>query len=145
MVLAFIAAIVFCCSSSLRRSTATVVSATPALRQNETPSSPPTLAISRTTLDFTLVNISDLLITEVYVSPHDSKGWEENILGVDQLRAGKTLKIAFSKDEKHVMWDLRVVDNFGNNAEWKNLNLQEISRITLRHELDWLRVEADVE
>jgi hypothetical protein len=83
-------------------------------------------------LDFTLVNFTRFNLHAVYVSPHDSTGWEENVLGRDQLFDGDFIKIRFSAEEKADTWDLRVEDENGNNAEWKNLNLREISRITLR-------------
>ena len=83
-------------------------------------------------LDFTLVNNTRFNLYAIYVSPHDSAGWEENVLGRDQLFDGDFIKIRFSPEEKADIWDLRVEDENGNNAEWKNLNLREISRITLR-------------
>lgn len=89
-------------------------------------------AASAAALDFTLVNFTRFNLHAIYVSPHDSAGWEENVLGRDQLFDGDFIKIRFSPEEKADMWDLRVEDENGNNAEWKNLNLREISRITLR-------------
>lgn len=90
------------------------------------------VAASAAALDFTLVNFTRFNLHAIYVSPHDSAGWEENVLGRDQLFDGDFIKIRFSTEEKADLWDLRVEDENGNNAEWKNLNLREISRITLR-------------
>jgi hypothetical protein len=83
-------------------------------------------------LDFTLVNFTRFNLYAVYLSPHDSAGWEENVLGSGPLYDGNTVRIRFNPEEKAVRWDLRVEDEYGNNAEWKNLNLREISKITLR-------------
>jgi hypothetical protein len=84
------------------------------------------------TPDFTLINYTGLKIHAMYVSAHDSGVWEENILGPDELPDRGSVTVRFSPEEKAVKWDLRVEDKDGNNAEWKNLSLREISRITLR-------------
>ena len=103
------------------------------------------LAVPSGGLDFTLVNLSGLEIHAVYVSPHDSLGWEENIIGSDQLEDGEAVDIRFNPDEKHAMWDLRVVDNYGNNAEWRDLSLREISKITIRTSLNQEDLQAEAE
>ena len=82
-------------------------------------------------LDFTLVNHTGATLQAIYVSPLDSEGWEENVLGRDELSDGEAVEIGFSPEEKAVRWDLRVEDGKGNSAEWKSLDLREISRITL--------------
>lgn len=82
--------------------------------------------------DFTFVNFSRFNLHAIYLSPHDSPGWEENVLGRDQLLDGAFVKIRFNPAEQAVKWDLRVEDEKGNHAEWKNLDLREISLITLR-------------
>lgn len=83
-------------------------------------------------LDFTLVNLTGLTIQVVYVSPHDSPGWEENVLGGDQLLDGESVEIKFNSEEKAAVWDIRAEDSGGKNfAEWKNLDLRGISKLTL--------------
>lgn len=84
------------------------------------------------TLDFALVNFTGQTLHAVYVSPHGSTGWEENVLGRDQLLNGETVEVSFSPAEQFVNWDLRVEDAGGRHVEWKNLNLREISTIKLR-------------
>lgn len=86
------------------------------------------------TQDFTLVNSTGVEINKLFVSPHDKDDWEEDILGRDTLPSGQTLDIKFNRDEKAAMWDLRVEDTQGNAIEWVNLNLLEISKITLYYE-----------
>lgn len=80
---------------------------------------------------FALANFSGTTLRAVYVSPSGSAGWEENILGGDELADGATVAIGFSPEEKAASWDIRVeaVDN--HYAEWKGLNLRDVSRITL--------------
>jgi hypothetical protein len=98
---------------------------------------------SASALDFTLINFTGLELRAIYLSPHDSVGWEENVLGRDELFDGGIVEIKFAPEEKAVMWDLRAEDKDGNNAEWKNLNLREISRITLRRGKEAAIAEAE--
>lgn len=83
--------------------------------------------------DFTLVNETGVEIHKVFISPHDSDDWEENILGKDTLASGDSVDIKFDRTEKSKMWDLRVEDKGGNAIEWENLNLLEISKVTLHY------------
>lgn len=83
--------------------------------------------------DFTLVNATGVLIAEVYVSPHSTDDWEEDILGRDTLGDGESVDITFSPKERAKLWDLKVVDTKGNSIEWENLNLLEISKVTLHY------------
>jgi hypothetical protein len=81
--------------------------------------------------DFMLHNQTGVEINSLYVSPHDSDDWEEDILGQDTLANGESLKITFDDREKHAHWDLKVTDKDGNSLEWEDLNLVEISEVTL--------------
>jgi hypothetical protein len=83
--------------------------------------------------DFTLVNMTGVEIHELYVSPHTTDEWEEDILGQDTLPSGKTLDITFSPREGAKLWDLKIVDGKGNAIEWERLNLLEISKVTLHY------------
>ena len=83
--------------------------------------------------DFLLHNATGVEIHELYVSPHTSNEWEEDILGKDTLADGESVKITFEDREKHVHWDLKVVDGKGNSIEWTDLNLIEISEVTLHY------------
>jgi ABC-type transport system substrate-binding protein len=84
--------------------------------------------------DFTLVNKTGVVINKLFVSPHDADDWQEDVLGQDTLGDGESLEIKFHRNEKSAMWDLRVEDTKGNAIEWDNLNLLEISKITLHYE-----------
>lgn len=81
--------------------------------------------------DFVLHNMTGVEINSLYVSPHDSNDWEEDILGQDTLPSGESVKITFDDRDKHVHWDLKVTDKSGNSLEWDDLNLVEISEVTL--------------
>src|SRR5688572_24447039 len=80
---------------------------------------------------FDLVNFTGSTFRAVYLSPGDSSGWEENILGKDTLDDGGTVDIHFVADEAPALWDLKVVATSGYYAEWKGLDLRGVSRVTL--------------
>lgn len=80
---------------------------------------------------FELVNFTGAALRAVYVSPSDSKGWEENVLGADELRDGSAALIRFDPRENASLWDVRVEAGEGRFAEWKGLDLRGASRVTL--------------
>ena len=83
--------------------------------------------------DFVLHNETGVEIHEVYVSPVTADDWEADVLGKDPLASGESVKITFDDRDKHSHWDLKVVDANGNGIEWHDLNLVEISEVTLHY------------
>ncbi len=83
--------------------------------------------------DFVLHNETGVEIHELYVSPHSSGDWQKDVLGRDTLPAGESVKITFEDQEKHVKWDLKVVDGNKNSIEWDDLDLTKISEVTLHY------------
>lgn len=83
--------------------------------------------------DFTLVNKTGVEIYALYVTPHNSDQWGEDILGVDTLPDGDTLEITFARKEKSVLWDLRIEDEDGSYLVWTRLNLTAIATLTLNY------------
>jgi len=83
--------------------------------------------------DFVLHNETGVEIHEVYVSPVTAGDWEEDVLGKDTLPAGESVKITFDDRDKHSHWDLKIVDGKGNSIEWHDLNLIEITELTLHY------------
>ncbi|MCY7345847.1 MAG: hypothetical protein LH614_06450 [Pyrinomonadaceae bacterium] len=81
--------------------------------------------------DFTLVNKTGVEIYALYVTPHNADDWGDDVLGIDTLEANRATDIVFSRREKAKLWDLRVEDEDGEFIEWENLNLLEISKVTL--------------
>jgi hypothetical protein len=81
--------------------------------------------------DFTLVNRTGVEIYALYVSPHSSNEWGEDVLGADTLLSGEELDVFFSPRERAKYWDIRIEDEDGNYIEWDRLNLLEISKVTL--------------
>ena len=80
---------------------------------------------------FDLVNFTGTDLRSVYLSPGDSSGWEENVLGTDILTDGATVEIRFVSNKAPALWDLKVVARSGYFAEWKGLDLRGVSRVTL--------------
>jgi hypothetical protein len=81
--------------------------------------------------DFTVVNRTGVEIHKIYVSPHSSDEWGEDILGKDTLDDGESVAIEFGNHVRAAHWDLKVVDGHGNSITWENLNLLEISKVIL--------------
>lgn len=93
--------------------------------------------------DFVVMNETGVEIHRLYTSPHSSDYWEEDVLGEYTLPDGEGVEITFSPAEDAVMWDLRVEDQDGNFITWENLNLMQISVVTLYYEDGeaWAEVE----
>jgi hypothetical protein len=83
--------------------------------------------------DFTVHNATGVEINALYVSPHSTDDWEEDVLGKDTLASGESVDINFAPREKPALWDLKVTDNKGNSITWEKLNLLEISELTLHY------------
>lgn len=81
--------------------------------------------------DFILHNQTGVEINSLFVSPHDSNDWEQDILGQETLASGESVKVIFDDRAKKVRWDLKITDEDGNSLEWAELNLVEISELTL--------------
>ena len=84
--------------------------------------------------DFTLVNKTGVIIDKLFIAPHSSDDWEEDILGQDVLGDGETLDIKFHRSQTDAMWDLKIQDTKGNSVEWENLNLLKTKKVTLHYD-----------
>lgn len=84
--------------------------------------------------DFTLHNKTGVIIDKLFVSPSDKDDWQDDVLGRDTLPDGESVEIVFSPKEKAPKWDIKVEDSKGNSIEWHDLNLMEISEVTLHYE-----------
>lgn len=82
--------------------------------------------------DFTLVNRTGYEIDQVYVSPAKAGDWEEDVLGRDTLADGDRVEITFDRGTDVCRFDLKVVYTIDStSAEWANVNLCEISSISI--------------
>jgi hypothetical protein len=85
--------------------------------------------------DFTLINRTGYDISEVYISPAKADDWEEDILGSeDNLDDGTQREIKFHRVGSTCKWDLKVVyDEDDSTAVWRNIDLCEVSKITIKY------------
>lgn len=81
--------------------------------------------------NFTLKNKTGYTISEVYVSPTKSSSWEEDILGRDTLADADRVDIEFHRAAKACKWDVKVVYDDGEEAEWEGFDLCEVSTISI--------------
>jgi hypothetical protein len=70
-------------------------------------------------------------VDAIYLSPADAPAWEENILGADALDDGQRVDIRFAGRAPAGRWDMRI-DGRGFFAEWKQLDLSNVSAIRIR-------------
>lgn len=83
-------------------------------------------------LDFVLVNATGTNISSIYIAPHDSENWGDDVMSDDILRDGESVKITFHPKADAKIWDLRVEDKEGNSVEWENLDLSKIEKLKLK-------------
>jgi hypothetical protein len=79
--------------------------------------------------DFNLVNNTGYQVDKVYVSSVGAKSWEEDILGRDTLNDGESVAISFEKGERGCKYDLKVIYQDADEAEWHDIDLCEISTV----------------
>ncbi|WP_448189219.1 hypothetical protein [Azospirillum sp. sgz301742] len=82
--------------------------------------------------DFEVVNKTGYPIKHLYVSEGHSESWAEDVLGRDVLNDAESFELAFAKGEKTCKWDMKVVYDDGEAAVWHDLNLCQISKLTLK-------------
>jgi hypothetical protein len=130
LVITAVLATSFGCSSSNHSAAGTIV-----VDDHSQPSSVPSNAAPSKKvdgkLDFVLINFTGTELQSVYLSPSTSGGWEENILGSTTFKDGDTLNVRFDPNEKTDKWDMRVEGVDSHYAEWKQLDLRNISEMTL--------------
>ncbi len=82
--------------------------------------------------DFTIMNKTGYPLKHIYVSESDNEKWDEDVLGRDVLEDGEEFELSFAKAEKTCKWDMKVIYDDGESAVWQDLNLCQISKLTLR-------------
>ena len=95
--------------------------------------------------DFVLVNQTGYTIQQVYVSPSDTRSWEEDVLGDDVLMDGDRGTIRFDRAEDTCIWDLKAVYEDGETAEWQGFDLCEVSVVAISYDEDTGRTIAEYE
>jgi len=95
--------------------------------------------------DFTLVNRTGYTLREVYVSPSHKNAWGKDRMGEGYLDNSKSRLFKFS-DKSSCMQDLKVVfDDDESEVIWEEVDLCELSKITLKYNRKTREVSADTE
>jgi|HubBroStandDraft_1064217.scaffolds.fasta_scaffold00005_85 hypothetical protein len=85
--------------------------------------------------DFDLYNRTGYDIREVFVSPHTRDDWEGDVLGGGILPNGRTVHLMFNRLTQSCFWDVKVVYfDDSSDAVWKNLNICEAEKVTIRYD-----------
>lgn len=96
-------------------------------------------------LDFTLVNATGYDIEGIQIGPASAKTWGDNILE-EVLADGEGVDISFHPEASAKKWDLQITwSDGGEQVYWYNLNLSEISKITLKYNADTDKTTAITE
>jgi len=88
-------------------------------------------ALAQGKQNFKLKNRTGYTIAEVYVSPTKSEDWEEDVMGTDVLENGQSVDIEFSRAAKSCVWDLKVIYDDEEEAEWTGFDLCKVSTISV--------------
>lgn len=83
--------------------------------------------------DFTLKNKTGYTIASVYVSAAKTTDWEDDVMGKDVLEDGESVDISFPKRASACKYDLKVIYDDKDEAEWGNLDLCTISTVELHY------------
>ncbi len=83
-------------------------------------------------LDFKLVNKTGTNIYSIFIAPHDSDEWGDDVMDEDILRNGESLDLEFHPKARAAKWDLRIEDKEGASVEWESLDLTKIHVLTIK-------------
>ena len=82
--------------------------------------------------DFTVVNRTGYQIDDIWVSPASSSNWGRELMGRGNvLDDGDSYDISFGRNTSSCHFDMKVKYHDEDEATWNNLNLCEISKISL--------------
>ncbi|MCY1166702.1 MULTISPECIES: hypothetical protein [Polaromonas] len=95
--------------------------------------------------DFTLVNRTGITLREIYISPANRNSWGNDRMGEGVLDNGKSRLFRFS-DKSACKQDLKVVfDDDSGDVVWRNFDLCEIDKVTLKFNKSTRAATADIE
>ncbi len=79
--------------------------------------------------DFSLHNNTSKTMKSLYVSPHSSDDWGDDILGQDELDAGQSVNVKFPRDEDKCHWDVKGEFEGGGTAEVDDVDFCSVSEV----------------
>lgn len=74
----------------------------------------------------TIVNKTDVLMTEFYASTVETDSWEEDILGEDVLRPGQSVDVDIDDGSGACRYDFKGLFDDGDEVVKKNVNVCKI-------------------
>ena len=80
--------------------------------------------------DFVLVNNTGADIYTINISPSGENDWEEDILGNDIFENGEIVTVTFGLGNT-ALWDIQAIFQDGTSISWYEINLLEVSKVTL--------------
>lgn len=81
--------------------------------------------------DLAITNKTGFELFEVHFAPADSGRFGDDVLNMNVILNNETVTVHWNKGDKTV-WNIMVLDEQNNKYYWNNLNLSEVSRITLK-------------
>ncbi|WP_439574635.1 hypothetical protein [Phreatobacter sp.] len=81
--------------------------------------------------DFQLVNRTGYTIEEVYVSAASQDSWGDDLMGDNSLEEGQVLNVRFPGGSNECAFDIKVVYDDRETAEFRGVNLCQVSRVTI--------------
>jgi hypothetical protein len=92
------------------------------------------VAASAADQDFTVVNKTGYQIDDIYTSPHRSSSWGHELMGRGNVLVdGDSFDVNFRHERSACHFDLKVTYHDNTEATWGDLNLCEISTVTLHY------------
>jgi hypothetical protein len=88
-------------------------------------------AFAQAQQNFRLINRTGYQVNEVYVSPSAVDSWGRDILGDGVMPSGTSRNITFPRRTRACTFDLRVIYADGERGEIREINLCEVSNVTL--------------
>ena len=78
----------------------------------------------------TIVNKTGYTMVRFYASSVDARGWEEDILGVDTLPSGRSVRVNIDDGSGACMYDFKAVFNDGDELTRSAINVCRIATYT---------------
>ena len=89
------------------------------------------VVLAATALDFTLHNHTEKAIHQIHISGHDDNDWGDDVLGKGTLEEGESTEIKFSEGKAAPTYDMRVEFEDKTVGIWPDLDLTQITDITI--------------
>jgi hypothetical protein len=86
--------------------------------------------------DYTITNHTGMTIASIYVSPSNENEWGPDIMAEDTLADGEECGLKFHEDAEECEWDIKIVDEEGDEHIVEGIDMCEDHSITFEEEGD---------